>query len=172
MPVTYDSYEAKVIEAGILMLANSQTFQALVGAIDVDTARDRIAEVDSGDPAEVGEGKGMACTGALFDLESAHASLGEIEFPVDRRFASHEARTGTVRAAILIPPDPAHAVCERYRHAMNIAGGIRADLVAQRGQPQCFADFAIDAQLAVLVDAGDRATGWHCAIITTTWMTP
>jgi hypothetical protein len=172
MAVTYDSYEAKLIQAAILMLASSTTFQSLVGAGDVTAARGRIAELDSGDPAEVGEGKGMACTGGLFDLDQAHAGVGEIEFPIDNRFFGHEARSGTIRACVLIPPTSGDLVCERYRRALNLAGGIRSDMAALRGQAGMLADYAVTCDLAVLLDAGDRASGWHLATITITWRAP
>lgn len=53
MPVSYEDYWAKGIEAAINLVAGSATFRSLVGAgADVSVAKGSIVEIDGGEEAE------------------------------------------------------------------------------------------------------------------------
>lgn len=146
MPVTYDSYLAKVVEAGITMLAASATFRTLVGAADSAAAKTRIVESWGGAPAQAGgAAKAKAVDGTSF---TAAPPFGHVHSPgMQQELAGvgfyiyrGDVMIGLVQVRKLTGETPA----EQFRRARNIADGVRADLTAMFGTTGCFAQGTID----------------------------
>lgn len=126
MPVTADSYDARVSAAVVTMLAASATFQALVAAANAAAARPFIIEDDSGR-----ELKGV--DGAAIDLTKAFAvvRLGPVQSEL--RAANTWGRSGDGEILLFVPVVTGDTPAEQFRRARNAQGLIRADIEAQFG---------------------------------------
>lgn len=145
MPVTYDSYLAKVVEYAITMLAASATFRTLVAAADSAAAKTRIIESWGGAPTQAGGvAKAKAVDGTSFTTTPpfAHVHATGMD-PTSAGIGVYTYRgdvlIGLVQARKLTGETPA----EQFRRARNIADAVRADLMAMFGTANCFAQGTI-----------------------------
>lgn len=134
MTVSYTSYEAKVIEAAITMLADSTTFRTMVGAASPTEAKSKIIETDGGDPSESGQGKATACDGTTFTVKgSSYAQVACMSFPTDSPVLGWTKRDGEVMIGLIMLETAGDKPPERMRRAANVFGAIRDEIEAQAG---------------------------------------
>lgn len=126
MAISALSYDAKVSEAAVAMVAASATFQARVAAANATAARAFIVEDYGGDEA-------LAVDGTAINQSGTYAIVCAGPISTELRAVNTYGRKGTVSVllimAVLIAEDPA----ARYRDARNFQGLVRADLEALFG---------------------------------------
>lgn len=123
MTVTADSYEAKVSEAIVQMLADCAKFQTIVGASDATAAKSFIIEDDAGETS-------LAVDGSQIDVSCAFGvvRLGETR-RVDRAHLTW-GREGDATIILAFKPETNDEPNVAFRRARNSAGTICAELQA------------------------------------------
>lgn len=135
MPVTADSYEAQAVERGIAMLANSSTFQALVGAANATQAKAKIIESWGGNPGRTGgKGKATATDGTQFTLTAPFAVVHQSELDTELGGVASIDYAGSIGIALhLARVTSTDSPPETFRRGRNTIGAIRAELQALFG---------------------------------------
>ncbi len=171
MPVAYTSYEAQVMAAAITMLANSATFQALLGVVTTAAAKSKIVEWDGGDPRQAGgPGKVIATDGTAFTLAPPYAQITTRLFNEDNAVAfGWTKRTGQLEIAIIVPLTVADTPPERIRRCANAVGGIASDIKAQFGTANCLAAGEATPAIAPLPEETGPLRGATVGTIALTW---
>lgn len=124
--VDASSYESKVSAALVQMLADSMTFQALVGADDATSAKAFIVEDDAGDLSLAVDGTEINTAGSFSVIRTGEARRTDRAFMTWGREGEAEITLG-IRFETNDTPDSA------FRRARNCAGLIAADLQALVG---------------------------------------
>ena len=168
MPLTFTSYEAKVVEALATMLANSATFRTEAGAADATAAQGKILIGDGGDTQDQ---TARAWNGTTVSVAAFHGAVGAVRFPSQSTSGgAWERRTGEALAVLFIPPLAASTPPERYVRALNVVGGVRQDLKDQLRGPGAFAHADVTAELYPVQDSPDSPfSGQYLAQLTITW---
>ena len=125
-------YLAKVSEAIVQMLADSATFQTLVGAANAAAAKTRIVEDDAGRSDDEG-GVSTAVDGSTFNPATTNwgvVMLGD-ENPREERALRTTGRSGSFSIMLIIRPsdptdDPASAKRRARNTASAVADGVQA----------------------------------------------
>lgn len=170
MSVAYTSYEAAVVGYAIAMLVGSATFRQLVGADTPTQAKAFVIEFDGGDPREVGAAKAIASDGSTMEIRPPYAQVASTEFDADDTQAyGWVKRSGEVQIAITMPAVAGDTPAERIRRALNIIGGIRADIEGQFGQAGTLALGSVASRLMPLPDETGALRGTTAGQLTIHW---
>ena len=141
MPVTADSYEAKVVEFAITMLAGSATFRALVGAATPALAKAFIIESWGGNPPNTGgRGKFTATENSQKTFAPPFALVHASEMDTELAGTTSYDYSGTVAIEIHMPRQTgSDTPPETFRRGRNTMGAIRDEIAAQFGATNCLA---------------------------------
>lgn len=155
MSVTYDSYEAKVIDYAAAMLAASTNFQTLVGAASAAAARASIVETENG--------SAKAKPYALIHTE---------RFSEEQLAQGVYGHRGEVVAVIHTANTSGDTDPEVHRRLRNLGGLIRADMLALVGSAGYLSHCTIDLEGPIRKDesGADRGTGQ--ILLTIKWSSP
>lgn len=136
MPVAYEGYWAKSIEAAINLIAGSATFRSLVSAADAAAAKASIVEIDGGAEAEGGT-TCVNCLGTTFTRGTAvlwaQVASEAPEFP--REWAAPQTIVSSVTIPLSFTWRPAGITLrhELLRYVLSKSGLIAAEMEAQQG---------------------------------------
>jgi hypothetical protein len=164
MSVAYSSYEAKVVENAISMLAGCADFRTLVNAADATAAKHFIIESWGGDFVAQANGDGneaTSCDGTPIDINQPFAIVHCERLSSELAGVGVYGRSGDVSILIELPPPPdGESPGETLRRARNL-GIIRDQLEAQLGGAGAFAVASIDFDGATIADnPGDTGNVW------------
>lgn len=171
---TYDSYEAKVAETTVALVAQSATFQTLVGAINATAARAFIVENEGGLQSENadpdGKDQAIAVDGTAIDTKTAHAFVdaGEVNQEPGVVF-SYRPHNGLAIVRIVIPATANDEPSWRRRRVLNTLGGIKADMVAVQGTGSYFINMGIETVITRTADDGDSRQKTEEGELLITW---
>lgn len=130
--VASTSYDAKVSEALVQMLADCAAFRTLVGAANATAAKSFIVEDSGGDPAEIAkasDGVALNCATGSY----AVVRLGTVD-RVDRgAFLTFGHEGNDTEIDIIIRPTPGDVAPDAFRRARNVVGDIAEQLQALFG---------------------------------------
>jgi hypothetical protein len=143
MPVTADSYEAKAIELAATMLAASASFRAAVGAASASAAKAFIVETTSGLEVDSKTGIGTAMDGSDLDLAVPPYAIIGLDPGLDVEAGGVgyvDYMTVIVVRLVLKRVGTGQNPAEGSRDAWNLAGKVRAEMQAQVGGANAFAD--------------------------------
>jgi hypothetical protein len=152
MTVTYDSYEAKVIDHAAAMLAASSTFQTLVGVGTAAAARAYIVETE----------KGAAQT-------KPYAMVHSEQFSEEKIAHGVFSRRGEVIAIIHTANTGGDTAPEVYRRLRNVAGAIKSEMDALQGGSGYLAYCTIDVDGPVRKDETGADAGTAQILLTIKW---
>jgi hypothetical protein len=173
MPVTPTSYEALTLDAVVGLVAGSTTFRTAAGAADAAAARGLILLVDGGILGEDGNEELTADSGATFDPRTvpawAHVGAVPPELQTSAAVPYLWQETGSTTIRIWAKPATAYNPPDFVRWAMNLIGGIRADIIAQIGGATTLLAADITARLEALPKPGDHATGYAAMSLDIDW---
>ena len=133
MPVTSDSYDAKVSEAVVNLVAGSAAFRTMVSAANPTAALSFIVEDWSGIDDDAPSGAPKASNGTTLVITNGYAVVRVSELLTERRALGTFGRSGTVDVAIMVPTTAADTPAENFRRARNAQGTIREQIQAQIG---------------------------------------
>jgi hypothetical protein len=135
MVVTADSYEAKAVDLAITMLANSTTFQTLVGAANATAAKAKIIESWGGNPGRTGgKGKATATDGTQFTINPPFAVVHQSEIDTELGGVASIDYSGSIGIELhLARVTATDSPPETFRRGRNTLGFIRAELLALFG---------------------------------------
>lgn len=174
MPVTPTSYEALTLDAIVGLIAGSTTFQTAAGVASAAAARGRIVLVDGGVIEDDAETPALtADSGATFDPSSvaAWAHVGAVPPELTSAHAVpylwQESGSCTVR--IWAKPSTSYDPPDFVRWALNLIGGIRADVQAAIGGASTLLAADLLARLEALPKPGDHASGYGVMSLDITW---
>lgn len=147
MPVTPSSYEALTVAAAITMLASSTTFQTLVGAVSVATAKAKIIESWGGNPGRTGgKGKATATDGTQFVMAPPYALVHQSEMSSSIGGISSYDYSGNVAIEIhLARVSGNEAPPDTFVRGRNTMGAIRSEMQALFGATNCLATGSVDS---------------------------
>ena len=168
MTVTYDSYESKEVQASILMLAASTTFQTLVDhAGDSTATQNSIIEMDGGNASAADEADaGWSCTGSSINFLTAPAWAHVRPMP-DDQVAEYQvpgafARQGSLPIRFYIRAATGIKRHEQCRRMLNLLGLIAYDLRASFGTA---AGFFVAGGTTVRFDGFGDPAGWSQGLL-------
>lgn len=126
MTVTSDSYESKVSEAVVAMLANSATFRTLVGAGSAAAALAFIVE-------DIGGKDGKAIDGTVISLAGNYAICGIGPVEEELRAVNTYGHSGVAGVKIMFAVDLTEDPDDRFRAGRNTQGKIKEEMRALFG---------------------------------------
>ncbi len=141
MPVTPDSYEAAAVAFGIAMLANSATFQALLGVGTAALAKAKIIESWGGTAGLTGgKGRATATDNTQFALAPPYAIVHQATMDPELIGIAVYEYTGTIAIELHLPRRTgSDTPPETFRRGRNTMGLIAAEIRAQFGAAGCLA---------------------------------
>ena len=153
MAVAYDSYEAKVLELAIAMLAGSSTFQTLTSTASVAAAKAYIVESFGGDLRDLTAQKTVKTIDGTVRAWGAPLAIVHLEEMTAEPVAHLTYDYSGVVATILnLPRTDADAPAEHFRRARNTLGGIRTDMQALVGTAGHLAEAHISSEGPIIPD--------------------
>ena len=126
MAVSASSYEAKVSEAVVAMIAASAAFQTETGAANATEALAFIVEDSGGRDAK-------AVDGTAIDQAVACALISMGPMQSELRAVNTYGRSGDVAVLLSVPVDPTEDPDDQFRAARNLQGTVRAEIEALFG---------------------------------------
>ncbi len=134
MPVTADSYNAKVSEALVQQLADCPAFRTLVGVANATLAKAFIIEDDGGD-AETGAAGSVACDGSTINATTASFAVVRLTGAqrVDRGANLTFGWEHTAEIDLIVRPTTGDTPPEAFRRVRNVAGAIMEEFQALFG---------------------------------------
>jgi hypothetical protein len=153
--VTYDSYEAKVLECVALMVAGSSTFQTLVGAISAAAARAYVVETE--------KGSAMAKPYALVHSE---------EYRQEKLAHGVYGHSGEALVIVHTTNTSGDTDPEIHRRLRNTAGAIKTEMLALMGQPTYLSNCTIDVEGPARRDETGADRGTAQIILNVKWTCP
>lgn len=167
MPVTSDSYEAKVSAAVVDLVAGSAAFRTIVNAMNATAAKAFIVEDWSGVNDDVPTaGTPKASNGSTLVVTNGWATVRLLELLTEQRAFGTYGHTGSVAVAILLPTTGGDNPAEQFRRARNAQGTIRAQIQAQIGGASTLLQANVRAEEVVLLDDTDALRGhFFCPLI-------
>jgi hypothetical protein len=126
MTVTADSYEAKVSEATVAMVAGSSTFRTLVAAADAAEAKGFIVE-------DVAGRANKASNGGALNIAGHYAIVAAGPLESELRAVNTYGRSGTVEVLLHFLVTAAEDPDDQFRAARNAQGLLKADMEALFG---------------------------------------
>lgn len=155
MPVTSDSYEAKVIDYVAAMVAASATFQTLTGAANAAAARAFVIETE--------KGSAQAKPYALVHSE---------QFADERLAHGVYGHRGEVIVVIHTTNTGSDSAPEVHRRLRNTAGSIKAEMLALVGTTGYLSNCTIDVDGPVRKDETGADAGTAQILLTLKWSAP
>lgn len=152
MPVTHDSYESKVSEAAVALLAGCASFRTLTGSASVAAAKGKILEDWGGRDDSAAGLNFRASDGTSLSIAATFAAVRVTDTQTEQRAQGTWGRRGTVLAVVFLRGESTDAPGEAFRRARNAQGSIRAEMEAQIGGATTFAWADIRAEQIVQDD--------------------
>lgn len=169
MAVTSDSYEAKVSEAAVALLAACATFQSITGVASTALAKGMILEDWAGcDDAAAGLNF-KASNNAALSIAATFAAVRVTEVLTEQRAQGTWGRRGTVLVAIFLKGTTSDTPPEAFRRARNAQGAIRSEMEAQIGGAATFAWADIRGEQIVQDDDTGAMRGFYQIPLTIEW---
>jgi hypothetical protein len=154
MPVTADSYEAKVMERALFMLCSCASFRSAIGAATAELAKAYVIESWGGDAKRhQNVAKMTFADGVSRALPETYAIIDMAEDGLDTEEVgvSSDDYRGTVMMTIYVPRKVGTETApESMRRARNLQGAIRSEYRAQFGADNCLARHSRFSAPAVL----------------------
>lgn len=143
MPVTSDSYEAKVSEAAVNLLAGCATWQTLTSTANATAAKAYIVEDWSGNEDAGNSTTLKAVDGSTINDAGIWAYVRVLGTQTEQRAFNTWGRSGSVLFFISLPIQSGDTPPEVVRRARNAQGSLRANMETAigGGSTFCWADF-------------------------------
>lgn len=169
MPVTADSYESKVSEAAVALLAACAAFQTLTGTVTTAAAKGKILEDWAGRDDSGAATEFKASDGTTLSIAATFAAVRVTDTQTEQRAQGTWGRSGTVLAVVFLKGTPADSPSESFRRARNAQGSIRAQMEAQIGGATTFAWADIRTEQIVQDDDIGCFRGFYQIPLTIEW---
>jgi hypothetical protein len=169
MTVTSDSYEAKVSEAAVLLLATCATFQTLTATVTPTAAKAFIVEDWSGTQDDGSGTAFKACDGSTINDAGLWAYVRTLGTTTEQRAMNTWGQSGAVLFLISVPIQSADTPSEVVRRARNAQGSIKAEMRAQIGGATTFAWADFETPEVVIGDDTGSGRGSVTITVEMTW---
>ena len=169
MPVTADSYESKVSEAAVTLLAACAAFQTLTGTASTAAAKGKILEDWAGRDDSAAAVTFRASDGTALSIAATFAAVRVTDTQTEQRAQGTWGRSGTCLAVLFLKGDTADTPGEAFRRARNAQGSIRAQMEAQIGGAATFAWADIRTEQIVQDDDTGCFRGFYQIPLTIEW---
>jgi len=169
MPVTADSYESKVSEAAVALLAACAAFRTLTGTATTAAAKGRVLEDWAGRDDAPGGVDFRASDGSALSINATFAAVRVTDTQSEQRAHGTWGRRGTVLVVIFMKGTATDTPAEAFRRARNAQGAIRAEMEAQIGGAATFAWAEIRTEQIVQDDDTGCFRGFYQIPLTIEW---